>query len=131
MNPNVAMFLSFVVVSLFSFLSVAAWAGARADERKAFYRSETLKRLAESGQTAVADYLREEDQTRERQRAERREEFVNGNRLVGMILVVVGVTVMLALYQVVPDAPVYLFGAVPLGIGVVFLANSFFGRTKG
>jgi hypothetical protein len=122
------MFLSFVVVSVFTFISVAAWAGARAAERKDFYRSETLKKLAEAGSAAVVDYLREEEKAEERQRAHARARMIEGNRLGGLILLVVGATVTVAFYQIVPDVPVYLFGVIPFGIGLVLLGSSMFGR---
>jgi hypothetical protein len=48
-NETMATFLVFAIgaVSLFSFLSVAAWANARRGEREAYYRSEAIKKLAE------------------------------------------------------------------------------------
>lgn len=131
MNPSLAMFLSFVVVSVFSFISVAVWAGTRQEERKAFYRSEMLKKLAESGSAAVLEYLREEERQDDRQRAERRQRMVEGNRLSGLILIAVGVVVTTALRQIVPNMPVYIMGMVPLAIGVVFLGLSLFGRRSG
>ena len=129
MNPNLAMFLSFVIVSVFAFLSVAAWAAARAAERKDFYRSETIKKLAESGSAAVTEYLREEEKAEERRRAAARTRAVEGNRLAGLILLVVGATVTVALYQIETNVPVYLFGGVPFGIGAVLLGSSMFGRS--
>jgi hypothetical protein len=39
--------LSIGAVSLFSFLSVAAWTDARRKEREAYYKSEAIKKLAE------------------------------------------------------------------------------------
>ena len=130
MNPNLAMFLSFVVVSLFSFVSVAVWAGTRQQERKEFYRSETLKKLAESGAAAVLEYLREEERLEERRRAEERERMIGGYRLAGLILLVVGGGFAIALHQIVREAPVYLFGLIPFGIGMVFLLMSFMGRRR-
>ncbi|HEV8396147.1 MAG TPA: hypothetical protein VGQ37_17825 [Vicinamibacterales bacterium] len=115
-------------MSVFTFISVAAWAGARAAERKDFYRSETLKKLAEAGSAAVVDYLREEEKAEERQRAHARARMIEGNRLGGLILLVVGATVTVAFYQIVPDVPVYLFGVIPFGIGLVLLGSSMFGR---
>ena len=35
-------------IALFSFLAVASWSDARRKEREAYYRSETLKKIAES-----------------------------------------------------------------------------------
>lgn len=121
MNPNLAMFLSFVVVSVFSFISVAVWAGTRHQERKDFHRSETLKKLAESGPAAVVDYLREEERIEERRHANERERMIAGTRLAGLILLVVGAALAVALRQIVHDPPVYLIGLIPFGIGLVLL----------
>ena len=128
MNPSLAMFLSFVVVALFSFVSIAAWTGTRHQERKDFYRSEMLKKLAESGQGAVLEYLREEERQEDRRRAEQRGREVEGYRLVGLILLAVGSTMAIAMYFVVPDLPVYLFGLIPASIGLVFFSMSLAGR---
>src|SRR5262245_624879 len=111
------MFLSFVVVALFSFISIAAWAGTRHQERKDFYRGELLKKLAESGQSAVLEYLREEEQQDERRRAEQRGREREGYRLAGLILLAVGTTMAIAMYFVVREPPVYLFGMIPASIG--------------
>ena len=128
MNPNLAMFLSFVVVALFSFISIAAWTGTRHQERKDFYRSEMLKKLAESGPGAVVEYLREEERQEDRRRAEQRGREREGYRLVGLILLAVGSTMAIPMYFVVPDLPVYLFGLIPASIGLVFFSMSLFGR---
>lgn len=130
MNPNLAMFLSFVVVALFSFISIAAWTGTRHQERKDFYRSEMLKKLAESGPGAVVEYLREEEKLREQRRAEQRRREGEGYRLVGLILLAVGTTMAIAMYFVVPDLPVYLFGLIPASIGLVFFSMSLSGRRQ-
>jgi hypothetical protein len=123
-------FLSFVVVSVFSFLSVAVWTGTRHQERNDFYRSETLKKLAESGSAAVIEYLREEERLKEARQSVQREHTVEAHRLAGLILMVVGGTVLVALKYLVSGEPVYLFALVPFGIGVVFLAMSLAGRRR-
>ena len=128
MNPSLAMFLSFVVVSVFSFISIAAWAGTRHQERKDFYRSETLKKLAETGPAAVIDYLREEETLAERRRAERRRREREGYRLAGLILIAVGGVIAIGLRKIVPETPVYILGMAPLAIGVVFLGTAMFQR---
>jgi Flp pilus assembly protein TadB len=130
MESGLWIFLSFAVVSVFSFVAVAVWAGTRQEERKEFHRSETLKKLAESGSAAVIEYLREEERLEERRRGERREQMIQGNRLAGLILLVVGGLVAVALRQLVPDVPVYLFGMVPFGIGVVLLLTPFINRRR-
>jgi hypothetical protein len=128
--PSLAIFLSFAVVSLFSFLSIAAWAGTRHQERKDFYRSEMLKKLAEAGPAAVVEYLREEETLEERRRAERRESEREGSRLVGLILLAVGGSMAIAMYFVVRELPVFLFGLIPASIGLVFLAMYVFGGRR-
>jgi hypothetical protein len=122
------LFLSFAVVSMFSFVSVAVWSGTRQQERKDFYRSEMLKKLAESGSGAVVEYLHEEERQDERRRAEQRVREREGSRLAGLILLAVGITMAIAMYYVVREVPVYLFGLIPAGIGLVLLGASPFGR---
>jgi len=129
-NPNVALFLSFAVVSVFSFVSVVVWAGTRQQERKEFYRSETLKKLAESGAAAVIEYLREEERLDEQRRLAHRDRVREGNRLSGLILLAVGIALTIALYYIVPKAPIYFFGTVPLGIGIVLLLTSLTGPRR-
>ena len=130
MNPSLAMFLSFVVVAVFSFISIAAWSGTRHQERKDFYRSEMLKKLAETGPGAVIEYLREEESQEDRRRAEERGHQFEGYRLVGLILLAVGSTMAIAMYYVVRELPVYLFGLIPASIGLVFFSMSVFGRRR-
>ena len=43
----VMLFLSIGAISLFSFVSVAAWLDSRRKERIAYYRSETLKKISD------------------------------------------------------------------------------------
>jgi len=57
-----AIFLPVTMIAVFAFTSVASWAEARRKEREAFYRSETLKKIAESsgaGGPAALEMLRE------------------------------------------------------------------------
>jgi hypothetical protein len=129
-NPSLAMFLSFVVVALFSFISIAAWTGTRHQERKDFYRSEMLKKLAETGPGAVIEYLREEESQEDRRLAEQRGREFEGYRLVGLILLAVGSTMAIAMYYVVRELPVYLFGLIPASIGLVFFSMSLSRRPR-
>jgi len=73
MDPNVgeslvgvSVFLVPIVgsIALFSFLGVASWSEARRKEREAYYKSETLKKIAESsgeGAKSALELLREQD----------------------------------------------------------------------
>jgi len=118
------LFLSFGAVALFSFISVSAWAGTRYEERKAFYRGETLKKLAELGANAVVEYLREEERLEERRRMEARERAREGMWLSGWIVLVVGAALGIALVALVPDRPVFLLALMPAGVGIVLLLVS-------
>jgi hypothetical protein len=109
-------------IALFSFLGVATWADARRKERETFYKSETLKKIAESsgeGARAAIELIREQ----EKNAAERRFE---GMKLGGLITAVVGIGVMVLLHGLVQSAPVYLAGLIPFLVGVVLMLYGFF-----
>src|SRR5712691_6945303 len=66
MNLNQALplflFLSVASIALFSFVAVAVWSQERRREREAYYRSETLRKIAEtqgSGGSSAIEFLRE------------------------------------------------------------------------
>jgi hypothetical protein len=108
-------------IALFSFLSVAAWSDARRKEREEYYRSETLKKIAESsgeGAKAAIELLREQNKSVTRRRLE-------GMKLGGLITAVVGIGVMALLHGLVHDEPVYLAGLIPLLIGLAMLTYVF------
>ena len=117
-------FLSFGAIALFSFIAVATWAGERRREREAYYRSETLKRVAESqaaGGGSALEFLREEEKMAMRRRRE-------GQKLGGLITMAVGVGMMIFL-RGLPDADahfVYLVGLIPLLIGIALLVYAYF-----
>jgi hypothetical protein len=113
-----ALFLSVGAIAVFSFVSVATWSDNRRREREAFYKSEALKKLAESPTTEVLAVLREE----ERIAAKRRNE---GIRLGGLITTATGLGVMAFFRLLVDDRPVWAMGLVPLLIGLAMLAHSF------
>jgi Flp pilus assembly protein TadB len=113
------------IICVFTFVSIASWADARRKERVAYYRSETLKKIAESGAGGQAslEYLREEERIADR-RAERRAS--EGRKLGGLVMTAVGVGLMLLLYGVTGRVRgVYLVGAIPFLIGVALLVYSY------
>jgi hypothetical protein len=120
--PVAAMLIPIVgSIALFSFLAVAAWADARRKEREAYYKGETLKKIAESsveGAKAAVELMREQQNNIGKRRLE-------GMKLGGLVTAVVGVGVIILLRGLVPDEPVYLTGIIPLLIGLALLTYVF------
>ncbi len=117
-------FLSFGAIALFSFIAVATWAGERRREREAYYRSETLKKVADSQTTgggSALEFLREEERIEARRKRE-------GQKLGGLITVAVGAGMMIFLHALPdPDAHfVYLVGLIPFFIGLALLSYAYF-----
>jgi hypothetical protein len=113
-----ALFLSAGAFALFSFVSVATWSDNRRREREAFYKSEALKKLAESPSADALAVLREQ----ERIAAGRRHE---GIRLGGLITTATALGVIAFFRLLVEDRPVWAMGLVPLFIGLAMLAYSY------
>jgi hypothetical protein len=108
-------------IALFSFLAVASWSDARRKERETYYKSETLKKIAESsgeGAKAAIELMREQEKSTEKRRLE-------GMKLGGLITAVVGIGVMVLLRGLEHDEPVYLAGLIPLLIGLALLIYAF------
>ena len=120
---SIAPFLIPIVgsIALFSFLGVASWSDARRKEREAYYKNETLKKIAESsgeGARSAIELLREQKKNVTKRRLE-------GMKLGGLITAVVGIGVMALLHGLVHDEPVYLAGLIPLLIGLALLVYAF------
>lgn len=126
MDPHILVVLiSLVLVCVFSFLAVASWSKARLRERQAFYKSETIRKIAESqGGSAALEYLRESDHNAARQRRE-------GQRVAGLVTLAVGVGVMIFLRRVPispdsgSDSSAYLVGVIPVLVGIALLIYSY------
>lgn len=128
MNPTLMvpffLFLSVACVAVFSFVAVAAWASERRREREAYYKSETLKKIAESqgpGSSAALELLREEERIEARRRRE-------GQKLGGLITFGVGIGMMIFLAGVNRNdhEPAYLMGLIPVFIGVALMVYAYF-----
>ena len=115
-----------VIVVVFSFTAAMAWLGARRKEREAYYRSETLKKVAEGqgGGASAIELLREQEKIDVRRRQE-------GQKLGGLITIAVGIGMMTFLKVGLAHDPdptaqqAYLAGLIPLLIGVVLLIYSY------
>lgn len=120
--PVVAILVPIVgSIALFSFLAVASWSEARRKEREAYYRAETLKKIAESsgeGAKSALELLREQERNAIRRRLE-------GMKLGGLITAAVGIGLVVFLRGVAREESAYLVGLIPLLIGVALLIYSF------
>ncbi len=122
-NPaNLALTIPIIsTLAFFAFLSIYFWVHAKQREKEAFYKNETLKRIAESpdGTATVLEYLREEKLQAEKKRRERL-------RLGSLVTTATGLGLMIFLFALNradhdPD-PNYLLGLIILLIGAAMLA---------
>jgi hypothetical protein len=124
MNMNllpVLLFLSVVSITMFSFVAVVVWAGERRREREAYYKSETIKKIAETqgaGGGSAIEFLREEEKNSARRRQE-------GQKLGGVVTVGVGIGLIAFIKAVDHDNAAYLVGLIPLFIGIALLAYAY------
>jgi hypothetical protein len=118
---SIFLFVSVCVVCVFTFVSIASWAGTRQQERTALYRTELLKKLSEQppeNARLVIALLREEEVRKE---AEKRRGLLLG----GSIVTAVGFGLMVMLVALVPREKAFTVGLIPLFIGIVLIL---FGR---
>jgi hypothetical protein len=118
----VMLFLSIGAIALFSFVAVASWSDSRRKERVAYYRSETIKKIAETagpGSNAPLEYLHEEERISARHRRE-------SLKLGGLITGAVGIGLMVFLHGVAHEESVFLVGLIPLLIGVALFVYAQF-----
>lgn len=113
-------FLSVAAVSLYTFMSISAWSGSRRREREAFYKNETMKKLAENpaGGAAAIELLREEARLQARRRRD-------GQRLGGLVTLAVGIGVWVFFQTIEPGKPEYMVGLIPMLVGIVLAVYSF------
>jgi hypothetical protein len=122
-NFGLWMFLSIGAVSLFVvFIPLVSFIDSRRKEREAFYRAETLRRLAESsgeGVKAALELLQAENRT---ERLKKRE----GIKISGLINIAVGIALIIFLRSLGGQGSPYLCGLIPGFIGVAMLTYVFF-----
>ena len=108
-------------IALFSFLSVVVWSTSRRREREAYYKSETIKKIAEasgSGPNAALEFLREQGKDVERHRR-------GALRLGGLVTGAVGLGTMIFLRALIHEAPIFLAGLIPMFVGVALLVYAY------
>jgi len=116
------LFLSAGCIALFSFIGVVVWSASRRREREAYYKSETIRKIAEmqgEGATSALEFLREQDRNAARRGRE-------GLKLSGLITAAVGAGLITFLQAIEPNEPVYLAGLIPFLVGAVLLAYAYF-----
>jgi hypothetical protein len=119
----VAVFIMLAVgaLGLFGYLAVASWADARRRERESFYRSETLKKIAElqgAGVNAAVELFREQERALAKKARE-------GQKLAGLLTIGVGIGLMVFLKGVGDHEPAYLVGLIPTLAGVALLVYAY------
>jgi len=117
-----ALFLSAGAISLFTFISVATWSDNRRREREAYYKSETLKKIAEMPAESGLELLRENEHNAFRRR---REDL----KLGGLVWLAAGIGVMVFLNAIAQA--ISLAGAIPALVGVALLAYAYLLAPKG
>jgi hypothetical protein len=131
MSPAMFVFLAAGAVGLFAFLSIAAWAGSQAGERKARDRFALLKALAEvPGENAerVLALLREQE---EREGVRREREERKGYLVGGLILIAVGLALGVMLGMVAGGkSGTWTVGLIPGLIGVVLTGVAVFSAPR-
>jgi len=122
-NPAFWAFLAIGAIALFGiFLPISVWMEARRKEREAYYKAETIRRIAEApgeGAKAAIELLREEDRLRQIRKLE-------GMKVGGLVNIAVGVGLTAMLWVLTGPQGPYLVGLIPGLIGVALLAYVFF-----
>lgn len=116
-NLPMFLFLSVAAIALFSFVAVASWSDARRREREAYYKTELLKKLADSpaaSATAAVELMREDERKDARKKLE-------GMKLRGLITSAVGVALIVFIHLADPREPAFWIGLVPLSVGLALL----------
>jgi len=121
-------FLSIVIVSVFSFLAIAVWADSRRREREAYYKAESMRRVAETsgeGGKYLIEMMREEERIRQQallaQEGKKREGYLVG----GLVNIGIGIALMIFLHSLGVGAP-YLVGLILVFVGLALLVSLLF-----
>ena len=100
-------FIPAILAVVFSSVVAIVWLEARRKERQAFYYSEMVKKLGETSDTAAGDFLRENERIK-------RSRIREGMTIAGLVGCLAALGLMIFLYAIVPDLPVYLVALIPM-----------------
>jgi hypothetical protein len=109
-------FMSAGAVALFAWLAVDAWVDARKKEREAFYRSETIRRITESGggPDGAIQFAREEERISTLKTRER-------VKLAGLICTAGGIGFGFFMFMIDLTQPVWSLATIPVLVGAAML----------
>ena len=110
------------IVSVFTFVAIAAWSDNRRKERETFHLHETYRRMLEQpgkGAEEVLALMRQQE-------AREAESRIEGMKLGGLITMAVGVGLFFLLRGIEPKANLWGVAAIPFLIGLVLAAYAFF-----
>jgi hypothetical protein len=130
MVPNgMFLFLSVLMVSVFSFVSIAVWTEARRKERESYYKAESTRRLAEmsaDGAQHVIAMLQEEERIRQAELRTKEVKVIEGMKIGGLVNIAVGVALMFLIRGTSRETSAFLVGLIPGLIGVALLVYALF-----
>lgn len=118
------LFLSVLMISVFSFISIAVWSESRRKEREAYYKAESLRRVAEmpgDGAKYVIEMMREDERIRQVKQFSNELKRLEGMKIGGLVNIAVGVGLFLLIYFTAPARGAAFVGFIPGLIGVALL----------
>jgi hypothetical protein len=122
-------FLSVLMISVFSFISIAVWTDARRREREAYYKAESLRRVAEmpgDGAKYVIEMMREEERIRQASLFTNGIKRLEGMKIGGLINIAVGAGLFCLIYFTAENKGAAFVGTIPGLIGVALLVYAMF-----
>ena len=123
------LFLSVLMVSVFSFVSIAVWSEARRKEREAYYKAESLRRVAEmpgDGAKYVIEMMKEDERIRQAQQFANEMKKGEGMKIGGLVNIGVGVALFCLIYFTSAQKGAAFVGLFPGLIGVALLVYALF-----
>lgn len=123
------LFLSVLMVCVFSFISIAVWTEARRKEREAYYKAESLRRVAEmpgDGAKYVVEMMREDERIHEAKSFANEIKKLEGMKIGGLVNIAVGAGLFCLIYFTSDNKGAAYVGMIPGLIGVALLVYALF-----
>jgi hypothetical protein len=123
------LFLSVVMIAVFSFLSIAIWSEARRKEREAYYKAESLRRVAEmpgEGAKYVIEVMKEEERIRQARQFSNEAKKLEGMKIGGLVNIGLGIGLFCLIYYTADSKGAAFVGLIPGLIGVALLVYAIF-----